>query len=99
MPFASRRFNALADPNKVVLIPPQDIAHKLRYDLDIYFGDILDGEWDHKRAIDIMVSSKQRAMHERFVQNVPWEETELFKSVYAMRLARGERDPRHAQCS
>jgi hypothetical protein len=91
VPFASRRFKALADPNKIVLIPPHEIAHKLRYDLDIYFGDILDGEWDHQRAIHIMVSSKQRAMHERFVQNVPWEETELFKSVYAMRLARGER--------
>ncbi len=37
-----------------------------------------------------MVSSKQRSMHERFVLNVPWEETELFKSVYAVRLARGE---------
>lgn len=90
VPFAKRRFKALADPNKVVLIPPHAIAYKLSYDLDIYYGDILDGEWDHQRAFEIMASPKQRSIHERFVLNVPWEETELFKSVYAIRLARGE---------
>lgn len=90
VPFIRHRFKALADPNKVVLIPPTDIAHKLRYDLDIYFGDILDGDWDLQRPIDLMVSSKHRSMHERFVLNIPWEETELFRSAYATRLARGE---------
>ena len=90
VPFTNQRFNALADPNKVVLIPPADIVYKLRYDLDIYFGDVLAGEWDRDRAIDLMGSSKQRSMHERFELNVPWQETELFKSVYAIRLARGE---------
>lgn len=88
--FTSYRFKALADSNKVILIAPTEIAYKLRYDLDIYFGDILDGEWDLHRSIDLRDSSKQQSMYERFVLNLPWEETVLFKSVYASRLARGE---------
>ena len=88
--FSRYRFKALADPNRVVLISPKDISYKLSYDLDIYFGDILAGDWDVQRPIDLSASSKHRSIHERFVLNLPWEETELFKSVYANRLARGE---------
>lgn len=90
VPFTRHRFKALADPNKVILIAPTEIVSKLRYDLDIYFGDILDGEWDLERPIELQSSSKQQSMYERFVLGLPWEETVLFKSVYASRLARGE---------
>ena len=84
------RFKALADPTKIISIPPGDIGLKLSYDLDIYFGDVLSGDWDLKRAIDLATSIKHRSIHERFVLNIPWEETQLFSSTYAVRLSRGE---------
>jgi hypothetical protein len=89
--FSKRRFQALADPNKVVLVPPQAISYKLKYDLDIYFGDILSGEWDQRRRVEVESSSKHRAVYERYVLGLPWEETEAFKTIFAARLARGER--------
>ena len=88
--FASHRFNALASPTKIVLIPPHNIVCKLSYDLDIYYGDILAGNWDIQRSIDMTASAKHHAIHERFVLNIPWEETGLFQSAYAVRFARGE---------
>lgn len=62
----------------------------LTYDLDIYFNDILKGEWDLRRRVALDSSLKHRSINERFALGFPWEDTELFKSVYAGRLARGE---------
>lgn len=86
---SSRRFKALADPNKAIWVPPQDILYKVRYDLDIYFGDILSGDWDLQRRVDLNLSAKHRAMHERYVLGLSWEDTELFRS-YAPRFANGD---------
>ena len=88
--FTRHRFKALAAPTKIVLVPAEKLVCKLSYDLDIYYGDILSGDWDIHRSIDMTASAKHRAIHERFVLNIPWEETELFQSAYAVRFARGE---------
>ena len=87
-------FNAMADPAKIILISPQEIVHKLTYDLDIYFGDIIGGDWDLERRADFETSPKHRSIYERFVLDLPWGETEL-SDVFVARLTSGKRISGH----
>ena len=87
-------FNAMADPAKIILISPQEIVHKLTYDLDIYFGDIIGGDWDLERRADLENSPKHRSIYERFVLDLPWGETEL-SDVFVALLRSGKRISGH----
>jgi hypothetical protein len=86
-----RRFKALADPNKIIWVRPEDITYKLKYDLDIYFGDILSGDWDVRRLVELESSEKHRSVYQRYVLGFSWEDTELFRRIYTARLESGER--------
>jgi hypothetical protein len=79
----------VADTDKIIWVRPEDVVYKLNYDLDIYFNDVLSGDWDLKRRAPLENTPKRRSVYERFVLGLPWEETDLFKNSYAIRLADG----------
>lgn len=49
----------------------------------------LGGDWDLDRRYPLARSAKYRAIFERYVEDRRWEETDLFRDVYARRLEHG----------
>lgn len=82
-------FKAIADPNKIVWIRPVDVIYKVRCDRTLHPGDILPGDWDLQRQ-SLERSAKHNAVKQHFTLGVEWDDTDLFKSVYSLRYARGE---------
>lgn len=57
-------------------------------------GTVLDGDWDlNGRAFSFPFCGavKMDAVHQRYVENIPWEETRLFKEACASRFRSGEK--------
>lgn len=86
-----RHFKAVADTAKVIWVDPSTILYKLDFDLDIYFNDILSGDWDLQRRASLQNVAKHRSIHQRFVQGWDWKDTDLFRKKYAKRFGRGEK--------
>jgi hypothetical protein len=84
-----RRFKAVADPDKVIWVRPEDIVYKANINRSLRCSDIKSGDWDLER-LELDRSAKHKAMVQHFKQGVEWEDTDLFKSIYAVRFARGE---------
>src|SRR5688572_30500316 len=80
-------FKAIAEPKKIIWVPPGIIVHKLMR-RNIYLNDIMPGNWDLIRGLPEL-SLKHRAIRQHFQDGVAWEETELFKDGYSRRIARG----------
>lgn len=47
------------------------------------------GNWDIERRYSLERSAKYRAIFERYTEDRRWEETDLFRDVYARRLEHG----------
>lgn len=86
---ANCAFTAIAEMNKIVWVRPADVIYKVTCNRTLRCGDILDGDWDLlRRRLDR--TAKHSAIEQHFSHGVEWDDTELFKSIYARRLARGE---------
>lgn len=81
-------FKAVADPEKVVWIRPEDITHKVVYDLSLFGNDVLPGDWDLKlRALD--VQPKHQGIVQRFRDGAEWGATNLFTGKYVAEIGSG----------
>ena len=81
-------FRAVASPDTIIWVAPDDISEKVQSDLSLYANDILPGDWDlQTTAIDQQI--KHRSVVKRYRDGVPWPDTELF-DLYAQLLAEGE---------
>lgn len=48
------------------------------------------GDWDLERRFPIVQSAKYRSVIERYSQDKPWEETDLFTDLYRRRFEQGD---------
>ena len=88
-PRLSRRlFRAVAHPDRIVWIPREDFTRVMKYDSNLYAGEVLPGEWD-RRTMELDGLSRYRSILQHYRDDVPWEETVFFRES-APRLARGE---------
>ena len=69
-----------------VWVDPQTIEFKIspHCDLTRYHP----GDWDLERRHPLENAVKHRSIAQRYVQCWPWEQTDLFKNIYAKRLGR-----------
>lgn len=74
---------------EIIRVPPAAVRFKLDYIHDLT-EPRQGGDWDRTRRISLELSDKHRAMHQRFVEGMAWEDTDLFRKVYQARFARGE---------
>ena len=81
-------FRAVADPDRIVWVRAAALTDKTIYDHNLYFNDILPGDWD--RGSQLMVRThKHRSVVQHFRQGLAWEDTELFTSKYIPALESG----------
>lgn len=75
-------------PGDVVSVDPSDIRFKLSFDLDL--GGVMGGDWDVVRRVDLTLTAKHKSIVQRYVDGVPWLQTDLFRGSYANRFASGQ---------
>jgi hypothetical protein len=75
----------MSDP---VWIDPARIEFKISPVADLQ--GIVAGNWDLRRRHALDRSVKFRSIEQRFRRGRRWEETDLFRHIYARRFARGE---------
>lgn len=73
---------------ELLRVAPQAIRFKIT-PLDGLNGTI-GGEWDRKRRFPLQQAVKHRSIAQRYRDGLRWEDTELFRDVYARRFAAGE---------
>lgn len=69
-------------------IDPQLIRFKISPIADLV-GDV-GGDWDIARRFALARAVKHRAISQRYRDGAAWEDTALFREVYAARIGRGE---------
>lgn len=74
--------------NEVVQVDPASIEFKLSPTGDL--RGPLGGDWDIERRFPLVEAVKYRAIAQRYVEGRDWEETELFRGVYARRFSEGQ---------
>lgn len=80
-------FAAMAHPDHIVWVRPEQVTLRARNEPALYCNDILAGDWDlDTRPVD--TQPKHRAVSQRFVDGVAWRDTDLF-AHYARRLEDG----------
>lgn len=78
----------VADPDKVIWIATDDLTAKAVFPLDLYFNDVLPGDWDlHLGNLD--ATPKHRSVVQHFRDGVPWEATDIFVRKYRPEHMRG----------
>ena len=82
-------FGAVADPDHIVWVRPEQVTLRARNEPVLYCNDILAGDWDLDTRL-VATQPKHRAVSQRFVDGVAWRDTELF-AHYARRLGAGHR--------
>lgn len=85
---AKPAITAIAGPQKIIWVRPEDIAFKIIGDHDLHANDILAGDWDLNRTL-VAETKKYESIYRHFRDGCPWDDTVLFKS-YTKRLRRGE---------
>lgn len=79
-----RRYDAVADPTKIVWVPAADIQEKIslssRWKLA---GSIEGGDWD-RNTTSLNEHYKFEAVKERFSENKSWEETGIIDKITEM---------------
>jgi len=73
-------YNILQHPLEPIYVRPENISYcsKSRFIPEKYYlGSILDGKWDQKRT-PIENTATYIGLHERFVEDNPWEETKYY---------------------
>jgi hypothetical protein len=83
------RFNAVANPYKVLYVNPEAVRTRIRSrrGWDWAPGTIEAGDWD-RNTLSFLESPKYLGLVERFELGMPWEETVLFREKFAERLER-----------
>lgn len=66
---------------------PRTVEFKISPILDL--KPVHGGDWDIERRSPLARNIKHMAIVQRFVQGMAWEETDLFRDIYARRLAGG----------
>lgn len=74
---------------RIVRVAPSRLRFKLDQVSDLS-GPRQGGDWDIARRLPIDDTPKYTAMRQRFVEGRAWEDTDLFKQIYAVRFGRGE---------
>lgn len=69
-------------------VDPAHIRFKISPHDDLR-GEV-DGNWDVERRVALGLAVKHRAIRQRYVEGLSWEDTDLFTQVYRPRL---EREP------
>jgi hypothetical protein len=75
--------------DEVVRIAPGRLRFKIDHIHDLT-EPVQGGDWDIARRMPLDATHKHRAIVQRFVSGIRWEDTELFRDIYARRLAAGE---------
>lgn len=70
-------------------VEPARITHKIAPSRGL--SGTRGGEWDIERRQPVTETAKFKSIAARFVEGVPWIETELFADLYCRRLARDGR--------
>jgi len=83
MKFAPEIPLSLADALEV---PTHLITAKITPDSDL--RGVMDGDWDLARRYELKDAVKHQAMAQHFVEGMRWQDTELFRAIYAERLLR-----------
>lgn len=73
----------------IIRVDPARIRFKLDFISDLPKG-WHPGDWDTARRMSLDDAAKHRAMAQRFREGRRWEETDLFKEIYSVRIGRGE---------
>ena len=68
-------------------LDPAAIRFKISPHADL--GEVAGGDWDRRRRHRLAGLVKHQAIRQRFLDGAAWEDTELFRSVYARRFAAG----------
>jgi hypothetical protein len=71
---------------EVIWTDPSAIRFKISPHNDLH-GRV-DGNWDRTRRHSLEGAVKHRSIAQRYVQGLKWEETDLFREVYAERIKR-----------
>lgn len=75
-------------PGDVISVCPADIRFKLSFDLDLC--GVQGGDWDIVRRVDLTLTAKHKSIVQRYIDGLPWLETELFRGSYANRFNAGK---------
>ena len=78
---------ATAVPDKIIWIKPEKIVAKVIGEKAKNLSGVLAGDWD-LNVTPITSSIKYRSVVEHFERAIPWDQTEIFETVYVGRLKR-----------
>lgn len=67
-------------------VDPQQIRFKISPHHDL--RGTVGGDWDLARRHRLADAVKHRSIRQRYADGYPWEETDLFKDIYARRIRR-----------
>lgn len=70
--------------SSVVWIDPLRIRFKISPHSDL--AGSVGGDWDLERRFPISGAVKHRSIAQRYAAGMPWEETDLFRDVYSLRI-------------
>lgn len=71
-------FRAVADPERIIWINPQDISHGANNEPTLFCNDVLAGDWDlDSEAFEL--KRKHRSMVEHLRNGAAWRDTPLFE--------------------
>lgn len=93
--FSRNPFTDWSEPDSqgdLISVRPDQVTHKVATRLDWYLsaGDAPEGNWD-LQTTRFADSSLYRAIVEHFRHDIPWEDTEIFRTSYAERFRKGMR--------
>lgn len=98
------RYRALADPQRTLLLRPEEITRKCRLHVDTRatrgskwydFGLVRAGDWDlqtRPRNVPLEETPTHLSVFHRYVQGRPWPETPIFAAKLAVIATEGEID-------
>lgn len=78
---------SLSASNEPFWVAPEAITYKISPHCDL--KPVNGGDWDRVRRHPLTDAVKHKAIWARFRDGVPWEQTDLFRNVYARRLGDG----------
>lgn len=78
---------SLSARNEAFWVAPGAIRFKISPHCDL--KPVQGGDWDRQRRHPLVDAVKHKAIAERYRDGRPWEETSLFRNVYARRLKEG----------
>ena len=71
-------FEAVAVPDKIIWVRPDDITQAASYDFNLYANEILPGDWD-RHVSNLEGWKSYRSMIQHFRDGIAWEHTDFFR--------------------